>query len=149
MRYQLWNNRSQDQNITMYSDRICGLIPISATIYDFGSVPSTSLRSISVSSTLFHHGFHMVVSQGLSSRILYAAFNPTSHHTFCLVKPPQPFKFHHSNNAVSSVMLGFVMGKTVPNVSKDCTSTSTSITRVKVFRKPFLDCVTMKTYPMT
>lgn len=120
---------------------------MSPTIYDFGPVPSTSLRSVSVSSTLLHHGFHMVVSQGFSSRILYAAFNPTYLHTFCLVKPPQPFRFHHSNNTVPSAMPCFVMGNTVPNVSKECTSTS--ISRVKVFRKPFLNCVNMKTYPMT
>lgn len=107
-----------------------------ATRYDLGPVPSTSLRSISVSSTLLHYGFHMVVSQGFSSRILYAAFIPTSLHTFCLVKPPQHFGFHHSNNTVPSVMLCFVMGKTVPYVSKDCTSTS--ISRVKVFQEALL-----------
>jgi len=75
----------------------------------------------------------MVVSQGFSSRILYAAFIPTSLHTFCLVKPPQPFRYHHSDNTVPSVMLWFVMGKTVPNVSKDCTSIF--ISRVKVFQE--------------
>jgi len=58
---------------------------------------------------------------------------PTSLHTFCLVMPPQPFRFHHSNNTVPSVMLCFVMGKTVPNISKD--RTSTSIYRVKVFQE--------------
>jgi len=109
---------------------------MSATKYDLGPVPSTSLRSISLSSTLLHHGFHMVVSQVFSSRILYAAFIPISLHTFCLFKPPQPFRFHHSNNTVPSVMLCFVVGKTVPNISKDCTSTS--ISRVKVFQEALL-----------
>jgi hypothetical protein len=109
---------------------------MSATRYDLGPVPSTSLKSISVSSNLLHHGFHMVVSQDFSSRILYAAFIPTSLHKFCLVKPPQPFRFHHSDNTVPSVMLCFVTGKTVPHVPKYCTSTS--ISRVKVFQEALL-----------
>jgi hypothetical protein len=53
-----------------------------------------------------------------------------------LVKPPQLFRFHQSNNTVSSAMLCFVMGKRVPNVSKDCTSAS--ISRVKVSQEALL-----------
>jgi hypothetical protein len=53
-----------------------------------------------------------------------------------LVKPPQPFRFHHSSNTAPSVMLCFVVGKTVPNVPKDCISTS--ISRVKVFQEALL-----------
>jgi hypothetical protein len=130
-----------------YNYLFCGLISMSATRYDLGPVPSTSLRSISVSSTFHHHGFHMVVSQGFSSRILYAAFIPTSLHTFCLVKPPQPFGFHHSNNTVPSVMLCFVMGKTVPMFQRTVLLPPSPGSRCS--KKPFLDCVTMKTYTMT
>ena len=148
MSYQFWNNRAQDQNITVYSkSRICGLKPMSSTRYDLGQVPSTSLQSISISTTLLHRGFHMVFPRGFSGRILYAAFILASLHTFCWLS-------HHNLldfiiQTIPYLHWCYVLSRGNQFLMFQTTALVPPSPEWRCPKKSFLDCVTMKTHPMT